>query len=150
MWQDYPLLGVGFGGFNYAKLSPQYGGPDEHHVAHNTYIQMLVDSGLAAFGIYMWLIASVIVRLRRSAARWDRVGSARSGIPRAMATSLLVFLVGGTFYSCHRMDFPYMLLLCAGAWENVERRLMESDDSSVSAGDTETPLEQAWIEGASA
>lgn len=122
MWTDYPFLGVGFGGFNYAALAPKYGGADADHVAHNSYLQMLVDAGIVAGVLYICtLIASVRI-LGRSAAKWRSTHPLRAALPTGVQTALLVFMLGGTFYSCHRLDFTYMLMMCAAAWEAIDRR----------------------------
>jgi putative inorganic carbon (HCO3(-)) transporter len=116
MWKDYPLLGVGFGGLNYAALAPSYSGVDGIHVVHNSYLEMLVDSGVFAFLIYVYLFAGSVVWLRRSARA--TVGESQA-IPLAISTSLLVFALGGYFYSWQRVDLPYILLMCCASWYNL-------------------------------
>ncbi|HLI86853.1 MAG TPA: putative O-glycosylation ligase, exosortase A system-associated [Bryobacteraceae bacterium] len=124
MASDYPLLGVGFGGFNYAALAPRY--MDEYdpqllnHVAHNSYLQMLVDSGIFAFLLYGGLLARTIIWLGRSAARMRELDPAYEAIPLAIQGALIVFAVGSTFYSCQRMDLPYIFLMAAAAWRTIE------------------------------
>jgi probable O-glycosylation ligase (exosortase A-associated) len=123
MWADYPLWGVGFGGLNYAALAPTYQGSlDNGHVAHNTYIQMLVDSGAVASLLYMWLLLSTIREMAKAGRRQTIIDPARSAVPYALHTSLAVFALGGCFYSCHRIDLPYMLMMCAACWQDIERR----------------------------
>jgi len=130
MWTAHPVIGVGFGGLNYAALSTKYQeGLDGAHVAHNTYLQMLVDSGIIAFLIYIWLLLGSIRYLGKSAACWKRVSASRAAIPYALQTSLAVFMLGGTFYSCHRMDLPYILLICGACWESTERNVAADEDS---------------------
>lgn len=132
MAADHPLTGVGFGGMNYAALAPRYQqGLDSTHVAHNTYLQMLVDSGVFAFGIYIWSLLATIVQMRKSAKRWQHIAPARAYIPLALQTSLVIFVIGATFYSCQRMDVPYFVLMCAACWENIDRHtdyVPEEDD----------------------
>src|SRR5260370_28459983 len=48
VWMDHPFLGVGFGGLNYPPIRQNYGASDNGHVAHNTYLPILVDSGTLA------------------------------------------------------------------------------------------------------
>jgi probable O-glycosylation ligase (exosortase A-associated) len=134
MAKDYPLLGVGFGGFNYSALVPQYIEEDNpqltNHVAHNTYLQMLVDSGIFAFLLYVGLLFYVIVWLGRSAARMKALDSDNArkyeAIPLAIQGSLIVFAVGSTFYSCQRMDLPYVFLMAAAAWRAIESQLLSA------------------------
>jgi putative inorganic carbon (hco3(-)) transporter len=124
MAKDYPVLGVGFGGFNYAALAPRY--MDEfnsqlmNHVAHNSYLQMLVDSGISAFLLYTGILVYAILWLRRSAARMRNTNPEYEAIPLAIQGALIVFAVGSTFYSCQRMDLLYIFLMAAAAWRTVE------------------------------
>jgi probable O-glycosylation ligase (exosortase A-associated) len=120
MWKDYPLLGVGFGGINYAVLGPRYGTTDDGHVAHNSYMQMLVDSGIFAILLYVGLLLYGTV--------WPMLSARRQKpdlkpIPLGIHMPPVVFLLGSTFYSCHRMDLPYLFLMCGAAWWNIERTL---------------------------
>ncbi len=130
MWRDYPILGVGFGGMNYARLSSQYADLDGEHVAHNTYLQTLVDSGIIAFVLYVYVLLMSVYKLGHSAAYWKERNPARAAIAWSFQTALVSFLLGCTFYSCQRMDFPYMLLMGAGAWENMDRQLRVEDEAA--------------------
>jgi putative inorganic carbon (hco3(-)) transporter len=116
MWLDHPLIGVGFGGRNYVQLSAKYLGRDDIHVVHNTYLQMLVDSGVIAFLIYTGLLWGTIVWLIGSGRkmRWHCPGEEKCAI--AMQASLLAFAIGGTFYSSQRYDLPYIILMAAASW----------------------------------
>src|ERR1035437_9829767 len=69
MWRDYPWFGVGFGEANYVRLAPAYLGHEDIHVVHNTYLQMLVDSGVFAFIVYVSLLFGTLIWLGRSAHR---------------------------------------------------------------------------------
>jgi O-antigen ligase len=128
MWLDYPIVGVGFGGYNYGSLSSRYMrdmGVDiteglAEHVAHNSYLQMLVDSGPLAFLLYTGSLVYAIVWLGISARRMRKYGVTLEAIPRAIQIPLIAFALGSTFYSCQRMDLPYLFLICAGCWYRVE------------------------------
>ena len=136
MWQDYPLLGVGFGGINYAALSPQYEPDvDGHHVAHNTYLQILVDSGIFAFLLYTGLLLSSIIWLGKSACLMEDYPPPLRGIPLALRHALIVFAVDAYFYSCHRMDLPYILIMAAAAWRTAERNMIDSGEAGPHGAD---------------
>lgn len=121
MWKDYPLTGVGFGGQNYVALSPRYTGIDDVHVVHNSYLEMLVDSGIFAFLIYAGLLWGTIAWLDFSVKRTAKQREGREAIPLAIQISLIAFALGGTFYSVQRFDLPYILLMCAGCWRDFSR-----------------------------
>jgi putative inorganic carbon (hco3(-)) transporter len=145
MWSDYPLLGVGFGGFNYVELAPRYleqtGGRLLNHVVHNSYLQMLVDSGLFAFLLYSGLLFYAIFWLGRSAARIKRLDPSLEAIPLAIQGPLIVFALGSAFYSCQRMDLPYLFLMAAAAWRTIEAQLWASEATDAIA----LPLEPLQV-----
>ncbi len=129
MWADYPWVGVGFGGFNYTALSPRYMQQSAdaklaNHVVHNSYLQMLVDSGIFAFVLYCGLLFYAILWLGRSAERMRLFSPQLEAIPLAIRDPLLVFALGSAFYSCQRMDLPYLFLMAAAAWKACEANLL--------------------------
>jgi putative inorganic carbon (hco3(-)) transporter len=116
MSADYPLFGVGFGGMNYAALSRTYSSQvSGMHVVHNSYLQMLVDSGIFAFLLYIGVLIYAIVWTGRTAKRLQDTSPQMSSIARGLQITLIVFAIGSTFYSCQRMDLVYIYLMCAGS-----------------------------------
>ncbi len=145
MWEAYPLTGVGFGSRNYAVLNRKFLGRDEVHAAHNTYLQMLADSGCFAYLIYASLLFGTVVWLH-SGAKTASGGPENAGrLALALEMPLLVFLVGGTFGSMQRYDFPYMLLSSAAALYTVERERNENGAEETDAGTAEPDLESCSI-----
>lgn len=123
MWRDYPLFGVGFGGINYSVLLQRYAEDLAGHVVHNSYLQMLVDSGILAFLLYAGALFYGIYRLERSYREHRDAAPHRAAIARALQGPLIVFAVGSNFYSVQRIDLVYIFLLCASAWRVAEKRL---------------------------
>jgi probable O-glycosylation ligase (exosortase A-associated) len=130
MWLDYPLLGVGFGGLNYMRLAGHYMEQDNDHVAHNSYLQMLVDSGIAAFLLYISLLFGTICYLGVSSRRIVRKWPDLACMGVALQTSLIAFAVGGTFYSSQRYDLPYTILMCSAAWEILVKSIEVEEPES--------------------
>jgi probable O-glycosylation ligase (exosortase A-associated) len=131
VWKEHPLLGVGFGNRNFAVAAGRYLGRDNQTVAHNSYLQMLVDSGIVAFLFYCGLLFGSIIGLGKSARRFDAAGSEARWLAIAVQGSLLAYAVGGTFYSHQRYDFAYMLFMTAAAWFAMENTELEAcEDSS--------------------
>lgn len=130
VWADHPVLGVGFGGMVYASMARDYSNAEKdvvaNHVVHNSYLQVLVDSGLIAFLLYTGLFGYAILWLGRSA----QGDPARRVFPLAIQTPLLVFALGSSFYSCERMDLPYIFLMMAAAWQQIERNSATDDASN--------------------
>jgi O-antigen ligase len=119
--QQHPLLGVGFGGRNFAVLEAQYRHDSKPTAVHNSYLSMLVGSGVFAFGLYVTLLFGTIAWLGRCARRLKAEDVAACYAARAIQIALVAYAVGGTFYSHERYDFMYMLLMAAAAFYCVER-----------------------------
>ncbi len=128
MWRDHPIIGVGFGGRSFARLSPQYNPkvPDNVHVVHNNYLEMAVDSGTIAFLLFISLLFGSIWWLGRSGKRMWRLGNGFEVYPYAIQGCLIAFAVGSTFTSRTYYDFIYMVLMSAAAWYNVAETIPES------------------------
>ena len=78
----------------------------------------------ALYNLTHGLLFYAIVWLGQSAARMrdleDENAAVYEAIPLAIQGSLIVFAVGSTFYSCQRMDLPYIFLMAAAAWRTIE------------------------------
>jgi probable O-glycosylation ligase (exosortase A-associated) len=129
MWEDYPILGVGFGQTNYVRLSTRYVGRKVDQVVHNSYLQTLVDSGIGAFVIYLGLLFGTIRWLQVSATRAQTEYPAMVVYLVAIQTAIVAFAVGSTFGSIEHYDFYYMLLMCAAScYEILRERSLEVAD----------------------
>lgn len=140
MWKAYPVLGVGFGSRNYAALNDKFLGRADVHAAHNTYLQMLADSGSFAYLIYTSLLFGTVLWLHKTAKtkRERDDGNIAGSLALATVTPMIVFLVGCTFGSMQRYDFPYMLLMCAAALHVVQ----EGEEEQVSPEGEEAALSE--------
>lgn len=131
LWLDYPLFGVGFTETNQQRLLFKYIDPQEAGccvglVLHNTWAQILVDSGIFAFLLFAWLLFSTGWRSWFHARRLERDGrSDEAALLYGIACALLTFLVGATFLSRTGFDLFYALLCAYGAWLKIDRRPAE-------------------------
>ena len=123
MWKDYPLFGVGYGGTNYMRLVPKYSGDEqiEGVIVHNTYLQMLVDSGIFACAFYILLLGGTILWLTRCA-RGDRIDPGYRWLARALQVSLVGFAIDAIFHPRCGFDFTYMLIMAAATLYMIVRR----------------------------
>jgi probable O-glycosylation ligase (exosortase A-associated) len=129
IWKDYPLVGVGFGSFNEQSLFRRYADPGTgagSRVIHDTYLQMLVDSGIFALLAYMAFLCGTIIMLERSCRRLKRAGSPLYQCPLAIEASLFAFAVGSTFLTRITDDILYIVLMTAASWLIVEPLHLES------------------------
>jgi putative inorganic carbon (hco3(-)) transporter len=126
MWRDHPLFGVGFGGQNWVALSPKYLGVEDPHVVHNTYAQILVDSGIGTLLAFLALLFGTLIRLEKSLRGVRRIQPELEVIPKTLQAALLSFAVGCTFLSLVKFDILYFLLMICASWWTVYRNLLQS------------------------
>jgi putative inorganic carbon (hco3(-)) transporter len=139
--KDYPLLGVGFGTKNQMAIQHNYvqfvGGAQ---VIHNTYLQMLTDSGVPALLIYVTLLFGTIIYLLKAIRRAVKNYPEWAPIPKALCGALVTWSVGSVFLSKIDFDLTYVLIVAAGAWYNAEQRYRIQ--SAVAARETEPEIEE--------
>ena len=128
IWKDFPITGVGFGRTNQQLMMPKYYQrviDDDNFswkVLHNTYVQVLVDSGILGLLSFLLLLAVCVGTLRGSLRRLAGRDSAATAIPLALQTSVLAAFVGMTFLSAaDTFWLLYVVLLTSAAWVNIER-----------------------------
>lgn len=113
---DYPLFGVGFGSDNYVAIADSYiegNFSSSRVVVHNTYFQMLADSGYPTLLMYCIFLFGCIHWLNRHSKAVKESHPEESMWAQALRISLIGFAVGSFFLSRVTYDFPYMLLLSA-------------------------------------
>jgi putative inorganic carbon (HCO3(-)) transporter len=125
IWQDYPLLGVGFGGESARLMQPKYipGMKDYPSYIHNTYLEYLAGSGIFGAIVYVVLLFGTLGWLALAARRAERIRPGLGVYPRCMCLSLLGFVIGSTFLSRQLFDLCFILICAAGSWYLVERQL---------------------------
>jgi len=127
MWLDYPFFGVGFTEANEQRLvfkyvPPEYAAAYAGKVLHNNWLQILVDSGIFAFVVYMWLLLGTGLQTWFAAKKIAASESMKkAAIPFAISVSLGTFLVGATFLSRTTFDLFYVLLCSAAAWMEIRK-----------------------------
>lgn len=108
---DYPIFGVGLDNFlfMFRYYAPD---PDDIHVAHNTWLQVLAEAGFVGLFAYVslfvatwWTLAKAGRRARRHGLRWAVNGT------RCLEASILAFMVGGTFLNRAHFDLTYHLMI---------------------------------------
>jgi probable O-glycosylation ligase (exosortase A-associated) len=122
MWSDHPITGVG--PRNFTLLYRRYSNTDEVHVAHNSYLQMLAETGLPGFLLFVSLLAVGLLRLQVVRMRHkDGWAGIWAGM---MQVSLVAFAAGGLLLDMALFDLFYQMvaltvsLEVAAAGEAVE------------------------------
>jgi len=119
MANDYPITGVGLD--NFMSLFQFYApDPEDIHVAHNTYLQMLAETGYPGLLIYLVLLGVTFWTLEtaRRKAKFLRIPWAQDGA-RYITASLLGFMVGATFLNRAHFDLTYHLMFLAASLKRV-------------------------------
>jgi O-antigen ligase len=110
MWEDYPLTGVGFGGLNQMALQHKYLDLPYPLVVHNTYVELLVGSGVLALIIYLALIGFCLYYLAATIRHEKHTNPQYARYAMALQASLLTFCLGSYFLSRVTFDVFYMIL----------------------------------------
>lgn len=111
----HPVLGVGIGGYKgvNAQYAPQLGARD----AHNTYVTLAAEMGLPGLLLWLGLVSSVLVQVRRRRRQLeaDEHTIQVFWIERAV----IGFLVAGFFASYSKITMFYLFLGIVWAASNV-------------------------------
>ena len=120
---EHPMLGVGPGNFQAAEgmLSPiagrqQFGVGVRWNAPHNTFIQAGAELGVPGLVLFVAIIASAFVALRRSGSP-ERVGAGsadrQTQLAQVLTASLIGFVAGAFFLSLAYSEMLYTLLALA-------------------------------------
>lgn len=113
MAQDYPIFGVGVRNAN--LFSHQYGADMEGRTIHSQYLQIAADNGFVGLALYLSMLGSVLLDLRRvrrlASARGGDEGRMAHAVAAGTACSLVTFCIGGAFLSLETFELPFLLLL---------------------------------------
>jgi len=126
----FPVFGVGPDNFGAAegRLSifaerEQFGRGVRWNAAHNSYVQVGAELGVPGLVMFVCMLVSVFVALRRSA--WQlAAGGSRTGpeLTQAITASLTAFVVGAFFLSLAYSEILFTLMALAVALHKVANR----------------------------
>jgi probable O-glycosylation ligase (exosortase A-associated) len=111
---DNPFIGAGFRPFSpgiYLRYSPEERWNDQQD-AHSIYFQVLAEHGFTGLGLYLALIASTLISLRRIARQARRVPELAFHFFAAqmIEVGLIGFLFSGAFLSMSYFDLFFHLV----------------------------------------
>ena len=125
---QYPVFGVGAANFNAAEGRLSEYAHNRHrgvrwNAAHNSYIQVGAELGVPGLLMFIGMIATAFVALRRSSRRGRaaRAGEAAPELTQAIAAALIGFVVGAIFLSLAYSEILFTLLALAVALQKVTR-----------------------------
>jgi O-antigen ligase len=106
--EDHPLVGVGLGA--YREANAQYTPALGHLDTHNTYLNVLAETGLAGLALFLGLVASVLRGAREARRRARRALPAQAEMLRWLQYGLCGYFIAGLFGSYSHLTFPYVFL----------------------------------------
>jgi O-antigen ligase len=127
MFLDFPLTGAGFGAFQevFARYVPA-GTAQRWSHAHNDYIELLLDGGLVAAALVLWLLAGYARRVARTFRNRDVSSPGRLGL-----------LVGVVALAVHAVfDFNHQIPANALLWVTCCAMLLSGNRRRAGRGQT--------------
>lgn len=109
MWQDHPFAGVGLHAFvdNAAGYVRELGSlkyaefiTEQPKVVHNTYLELLAETGVVGLGLFLGVVAGSLRGAWRAASRFERSGDmAMAALSRSVIAGVVAMLVSSAFIS---------------------------------------------------
>ncbi|MEK9499422.1 O-antigen ligase family protein [Gemmatimonadota bacterium DH-20] len=142
--QDRPMFGVGLGNFPLAEglLSDEsriFGSRWKASVAHNSYLEMIAETGFPGGAMYLGVILALLMclfrwrkRLKGVRRRSHRLQSLFR-LVNTMTASVLGFAFGSFFLSTFNLSLLVLIIALTGAMLNVASKTMAAESRSASA-----------------
>lgn len=112
MFESRLLTGIGPG--NFKPLLGRFADLDEHHIAHNTYIEVMAETGIPGILLFLSTIAATYVsleRIRRARPGDDLLGRTAEALEVALAG----FLSAGLFISAENHRLFWLIVFLSAA-----------------------------------
>jgi O-antigen ligase len=127
MFRDFPLTGTGFGSFSeiFARYLPAGSAKRWNH-AHNDYVELLLEGGVVAGVLVVWLLVGYVRRVTGSLRGGGRVSPSRIGL-----------IVGVVSLAAHALvDFNHQIPANALLWVACCALLVSGDQRHSERGTT--------------
>jgi O-antigen ligase len=109
MMLQHPFLGVGGGAFDIAEGITR-GTPGKWFAAHNAYLQIGAELGVAGLGLFLGLLYRGLHNCRRAARLFGRRLPDRAALARGLEASVWVFAVGALALSMAYAHVLYVII----------------------------------------
>lgn len=138
---DHPILGVGPGQF--ARLYViDYGAElysrdviTRHFGTHSLYLELVSETGLVGFGIFLCIVISAVARLATVRRRTETADRFVSDVAAGTLVAITTYLVTGVFLHMAYQRYYWLLIALGGATVQVGQGvLLERVESRVRAG----------------
>ena len=141
--KDHPVSGGGFGTFTQQLFRIYAPNSQDMHGPHSVYFQVLAEHGFPGLALFLGLIASCFLTLRRitraANARGDHVVLAYANMFRY---SLIGFLTSGVFLGRAYFDYFFSIVACLAALEIASHRAWAHQDEEAEEENEEEEEEE--------
>jgi probable O-glycosylation ligase (exosortase A-associated) len=112
MAKDRPWTGGGFQSYHWEQFVMYAPNPRDVHDVHSVYFEILGEQGFVAFGIYLGLLASCFLSLRKLKRTYGQAPEGKwvADYADMLQVSLVAFVVGGAFLGRAFFDFFFHLV----------------------------------------
>lgn len=119
MWKDHPVFGVGLGAapqsnLVYALNRPEWTLARARWNTHNTFLNVLAETGLPGFIFFAGMFASVFRQMGKSRRAVEPLVPEWGTDVRYLEAGLIAFMLGATFGVIH--GIPYLYIYLAVCW----------------------------------
>lgn len=141
--EEHPIIGVGFGSFSYVSqelilntpgVDPQVlqlRDEGENFVVHNTYLGTAAELGLIGLSLYLAVLISTVLALRRTAARAALLGAPFVGrVAHALVLGLAAWAIATVFLSGETARMLWIVVAIALALPKMLERLERATTSA--------------------
>jgi putative inorganic carbon (HCO3(-)) transporter len=118
--QDFPLTGGGFEAFTQPLFDRYAPNPRDVHGPHSVYFGVLAEHGFIGLGLYLSLVLSCLISLRKvrvNARRWGDERQAKYAL--MLQFSLLGFLISGAFLGRAYFDYYFSIVACIAVLKSL-------------------------------
>jgi putative inorganic carbon (HCO3(-)) transporter len=123
LWKSHKVWGIGMGNEIYLLLSrPYLGENDAPLIVHNSFLQILVHTGIFGFLIWMAMLVYSLWICWSTSRALHRIGAPEAMYPYAILASLVAYCVASIAHPRATFDFYYLLLMCTATWNGIYRR----------------------------
>ena len=135
---DHPLLGAGFHPFSPAVYERYLPGYSDYHDAHNHFLQIFAEHGLTGLGLFVALMAVVLLHLWRlaRAVRGDPQREWIGDYVHMIGIAVIAFAAGGAFINMPYCDLYFDLVAVAVVLQEI---------AASPGGSTCAALDERWI-----
>ena len=128
IWEMHPTLGIGIGDQNYLYASrPYLNKEDANVIVHNSFLQVLVHTGLVGFVLFTALYVGALWSCWRSGRELWKTKQENAVYPITVFVSLVAYGVASMVHPRAWFDFYYMLLMYSTAWNGIVRRQKQAE-----------------------